>query len=307
MRKPPTTTVRSTRGFTLIELLVVVSIIALLIGILIPVLGIARTKAQDTVCQTNQRNLMQGWHSYIADKRRFPNYEGADKPFHQPPYANAWGGATPKVRNYAGAQVQMSVKPLNEYLGLNDRTRVRMEAFRCPRDNGARDQGVNTTLRESDGLTTTYLDDTGSDDSMFFLRGNSYYANDWVWAPVGAIDGAGPRSNRRWNHFNVPDQVLAYPSDTMGIADGGAAYAISMSPTQRTTMLISMGWWHGEDRANMAMWDGSVKFVQTHVGGAGPEFNRWLIPERHRPEGTPIAFFNGLRNPQLASPGAPAP
>ena len=55
------------RGFTLIELLVVISIIAMLIGILLPALGAARTTARSAKCMSNMRQLAIGFEVYATD------------------------------------------------------------------------------------------------------------------------------------------------------------------------------------------------------------------------------------------------
>lgn len=52
------------KGFTLIELLVVIAIIALLMGILLPSLHLAKRKAASAVCLMNSKNLATGWTMY---------------------------------------------------------------------------------------------------------------------------------------------------------------------------------------------------------------------------------------------------
>ena len=60
-------------GFTLIELLVVISIIALVMGLLLPVLGGARNAARKTKCLSNLRTLAQATTMYLVDERQtFP-------------------------------------------------------------------------------------------------------------------------------------------------------------------------------------------------------------------------------------------
>ncbi|QQE13221.1 prepilin-type N-terminal cleavage/methylation domain-containing protein [Planctomycetota bacterium] len=67
------------KGFTLIELLVVISIIALLIGILLPALGAARRTARGAMCLANLRSYAQGMAIYTTNNDEWlagPNTSG---------------------------------------------------------------------------------------------------------------------------------------------------------------------------------------------------------------------------------------
>jgi prepilin-type N-terminal cleavage/methylation domain-containing protein/prepilin-type processing-associated H-X9-DG protein len=98
---------REKKGFTLVELLVVISIIALLFGILIPVLGRAREVSKLVVCQSNLRQLAIAWMSYAQS-----NDERMCYPFMYQSHKNGmWAMKETWIWAPYNAQTDQSVMP----------------------------------------------------------------------------------------------------------------------------------------------------------------------------------------------------
>ncbi|MCG3147518.1 MAG: hypothetical protein PCFJNLEI_00958 [Verrucomicrobiae bacterium] len=75
-------------GFTLVELLVVIAIIAILVALLLPILSVARERAQTAACASNQRQLAAGFSARLNDANGFYPYGyGECIPHVDPAYA----------------------------------------------------------------------------------------------------------------------------------------------------------------------------------------------------------------------------
>jgi prepilin-type N-terminal cleavage/methylation domain-containing protein len=102
------------KAFTLVELLVVIGIIAVLIGILLPVLARARSAANRTVCATQLRELMTATTMYANEnKGKLMSYRGYQSRWNGTPASISYGDTAQRFYYLSSEDNPDSTPPLN--------------------------------------------------------------------------------------------------------------------------------------------------------------------------------------------------
>ncbi len=237
------------KGFTLIELLVVISIIALLVGILMPALGAARKSALDLKCKTQLRQFGIGFIAYATDSRDTLPTNGFGRP------------------------IGVTSGPLSTVSWLLDTTRdvfpnERFQDFVDAPDEGSIFPYVGETreLYRCPALEVSVFNDgLGSNGKYDYSTFTS-----WNAAPLDAIRN---QSFIQRTGLAVPTDVITPllieedPKDTMNF--GGRQDA-------RHAASDKIGQWHSGNRGNFTAIDGSTATFEGDGEEEAPRADKWF-------------------------------
>ncbi|MEO1235724.1 MAG: H-X9-DG-CTERM domain-containing protein [Planctomycetota bacterium] len=222
-------------GFTLIELLVVISIIALLIGILLPALGAARQSARSMACLSNARQMSIASVAFASDYRQHVQISSSDFGF---------GGTIPselrgRVALYSGntARIKDWASALVPYLGgSNDVAFDQADpsvsgVFICPNDPHQAEghiigNNTNTGFDPSNPVSFKPLSYSVNADLTSY---ESFWGGGQFLAPEGGDVGEGSLD------------VAVAPSNLLLYQDGGTRQNSGGGPVNRGDVLMTFG------------------------------------------------------------------
>ncbi len=222
-RRPvfPVVPIAKSAGFTLIELLVVVSIIALLIGILLPALSAAKWVAVDGKCKTHLKQVTTAQFAYFNDHGVF---------------SRLWSGSEGD-----GEAVNNPVSPLAGYLGVaRERLPDAGSVMQCPAVDAGEFDRIQSLVAPGEQASSL-----GINPAMHF--------DQWAFDPDAVRRSSdiillGEQALEPFERLAASDGVTARPDAYYG----ATWFQLSSHNPQR-------GYRHVDDGANFAMADGSAR------------------------------------------------
>jgi len=231
---------RSTAGFTLVELLVVVAIIALLLGILLPALGKARSVALTVACLSNQRQMGAASLAFAAEHQNHVQISSSDLIWNrQVPRSDRYdffpssASGDPVLKDWASALVP--------YLGgestqtFNDDEFQASGVYVCPSDRNQEgdDPGYKIFNNISDGPTD-------NKEVSYTVNGDLTSVNINAiarWTPNQSFNPAG--GSNLAAEGNLTDVFV--PSDTLMHMDMGTRVTPNGPPIDNSEILVISG------------------------------------------------------------------
>lgn len=287
-------------GFTLIELLVTISIIAILMAIIVPAAAAARETAQQTMCQSNLRQLGLSWSMYTEEYRAFPVAEDdrtAGDSWARSRVRWSWGGTG--VDERASDAARQITRPLNAYLdgGVGVAGDVPAESggmigeiTRSPRDRGivsVYDERVSPWGILGLGRERVPFE---LDRAVAEVVGTSYFANEWQYCVPGARVGFVTRDSRGRDAFKPGlglRHASAEPWQLITLGGAGWSDAARYTGDERLDDRFTVweGFWYGPEQTHFAFADGSVRVEDLDGQADTNTATVFLAPTKHRGEG----------------------
>lgn len=190
---------RPRSGVSLVELLVTIAMIAILVSIMLPVLGIARESARRTSCSNNLAQLTKGLISHDMERASLPGWRNS---------VAGYTDAMVAAGQPANARVSWTVSIL-PFIGENDLadwyreyttgaaaddvTRKRVDLFVCPSADGVARNGLCYMGNGGTGAETLAAGSPPQqyrgDGAMLDTVGNGYAASRWSLEQMALGDG----------------------------------------------------------------------------------------------------------------------